>query len=423
MDPQADLRAMLQRRGGAYKRSNSTASAPGGLASRQTPSWEVQLEETQEAISAGLRDGLSWLSSFASDPFGQALAPPARPASNWRRGLQAEASFKPPRRAGRRDSEREGACCWRPSKARGQRAASTSDIPKHRQHREADAALRVSFQARGGVAPKVAAKADREVEPFLDSMEADALRRADEQSRADAVASATSPDETQPQPSDDAVMASAEPLEPHGEISRASAAAEEGAASPRRGRAGDEEAPAAGRQSPGRGSGPGPSAAAAAALARRADDDADGDDDRPAVTRRHTVAPGSAGAASWLRGGVAFPAPSAAAPQRPRRHSSVPQLVAATPTSLEAPGSIRASRDFWGKKSIGFASKALAGDRRLSIMEAQAKLQRLPSSPNADLDEVRRIRRLIKELEEAEKAKARKLETEQNNAQVESTPA
>lgn len=86
-----------------------------------------------------------------------------------------------------------------------------------------------------------------------------------------------------------------------------------------------------------------------------------------------------------------------AAPQHQAvtRSSSSPSLTT-TPTPLGD------RMQMWNKKSVGFTnSTKLAGEKRMTLAEAQAKLQRLACSSNSDLDEIRKIRRLVRELSAA----------------------
>mmetsp|Transcript_42323 Transcript_42323/g.76779 ORF Transcript_42323/g.76779 Transcript_42323/m.76779 type:complete len:414 (-) Transcript_42323:51-1292(-) len=389
-DDGPDLRQALQRRGGAYRRAGSTASAP--------PEVNTILSPAHAA-----KAGLGWLKGLAGLPREGDVSdmdePQVKDDSAGMRSLLSLSLFSP---------------------------LSSSPTTPEKKTRRPDDRLRPRFQARGGLVGRpdpaespasLAPVKEEEVEPYLDSMETEARRRLE--GLEDLTTMDLSDGERSPDQSEELVTDFEFESAPTKRTEVRTATSDEGVE--------QERSPAAAEsaaltpvdkasESEGTDHKDGPAGGLMAAevtspqeevadqtgtdFSANIQSEDEGRKNSP-IARRRTWALGEAAQRKESL-------PQADADQAPREILEEPssqgcsrivcEAGQSTPQARENPNKFRDLREFWSKSSVGFAS---SGTKELSVTEAQAKLQRLSTSSAPDLNEVRELRKRISLMHDA----------------------
>mmetsp|Transcript_57533 Transcript_57533/g.136859 ORF Transcript_57533/g.136859 Transcript_57533/m.136859 type:complete len:462 (-) Transcript_57533:85-1470(-) len=429
-----DLRLALQRRGGAYRRPGSTASAPPEVSSLLSP-------------ASAAKAGLGWLSKGLA-----ALAEDGDTSQQATSGAKDDSTT----------SSRSGRLLG--NLANGLFSPLNSPATPEKKSKPKDDRLKPRFQARGGVVarPDMAGvpvspislapvKEEAEVEPYLDSMEKEALARLEgmedlttaadlsdgertrqsEEVVADFEFESAPVKETEVRVADELPSLAREeapatvPLTGSAEEAVEASPAEpevappscedceapllEAAAAAADFEAVEAQPPAEVLASPEEAQQQQSEPEVAAAAPRLEEDATAAATTATPATSSAAAAADGGGSSSELRTVLArrrtwsVEASDPSAPQASPSEGEQLQQQGSQSLELNSQGAacpppnisnnkFRDLREFWGKTSVGFAS---SGTKELSLTEAQAKLQRLSSCSQADLNEVRELRKRI----------------------------
>mmetsp|Transcript_190 Transcript_190/g.624 ORF Transcript_190/g.624 Transcript_190/m.624 type:complete len:397 (-) Transcript_190:63-1253(-) len=375
-DDGPDLRQALQKRGGAYRRPGSTASAP--------PEVNTMLSPAHAA-----KAGLGWLKGLAGIPregepsdMGE---PQVKEENAGMRSLLSLSLFSP---------------------------LSSSPTTPERKTRRQDDRLRPRFQARGGIVPRpdpaespaasLAPVKEEEVEPYLDSMETEARRRLE--GLEDLTTMDLSDGERSPDQSEELAADFEFESAPTKQTEVRVAATEE------RSLQEPDSTTTANMASEPEGTSHKDGCAEFPTVTQVPSQREEGADESVPLRPEDGEQRSSPLRRTWSQGETAQrkeSLPQAEVDQSPKEmmpDEGSPQgdgrrvcEASQSTQGRENPNKFRDLREFWGKSSVGFAS---SGTKELSVTEAQAKLQRLSTSSAPDLNEVRELRKRISMMHE-----------------------